>query len=217
MDSRVMPLSTTVDSPVATTGRPVAWWALASSALLPTMLITAWAIAGARQAATYSPMRQTVSVLSGDAATDRWIVTGALYAVGVAYVVTALGLRALAPAARTGLVVAGLAAIGLASFPQPVHGTSQAHVVCTALGAVTIAVWPALAARQESVLSAVGARRTVAASLVSVVLFMWMAFETRNGPVLGLAERTSSALQSCWPLVVALALRRAHRTSPVDR
>jgi hypothetical protein len=69
-------------------------------------------------------------------------------------------------------MVAGLAAVGLASFPQPGHGTNQAQVFCTGVGAVTIAVRPALTARQESVLSAVGARSTIAAMAVSVALFI---------------------------------------------
>lgn len=182
-----------------------------SSAVLPILLVTAWVIAGSRQPAAYSPVRQTVSVLSGEAATDPWIVTAALYAVGMAYLVAALGLRTLIPTARVGLVIAGLAGIGVASFPQPVHGTSQAHAFCTGVGAIVIAVWPALAALQESVLSAVGARLTVVAITVSVAMFVWMAVETQQGPMLGLAERVGSGLQSCWPFVVAFALWRSQR------
>lgn len=212
--TRAVPWSTTrVESAAA---MPVPWWALTSSAVLPTLLVTAWVVAGARQAPTYSPIRQTVSVLSGDAATDRWIVTAGLYVVGIAYLVTALGLRALAAAPRAALVVAGLAAIGVASFPEPVRGTSPVHVLCTGIGAITIAVWPALAAQQESVLAAVGVRTTVVAIAVSVALFIWMAIEARHGPMLGLAERVGSGLQSCWPFVVAMALWWRCRPNSAD-
>jgi Protein of unknown function (DUF998) len=69
------------------------------------------------QPTSYSPVRQTVSVLAGDAATDRWIVTGAVYVIGVCHFATAAGLRALTLRARVGLVVAGLAAIGIAAKP----------------------------------------------------------------------------------------------------
>ena len=199
--------STVAKSPTAR----VPLWALLSSALLPIVLVTAWVIAGSRQPATYSPVRQTVSVLSGEGGADRWIVTAALYAVGLAYLVTAFGLRTLIPSARVGLVIAGFAGIGLASFPQPAHGTNEAHAFCTGVGAIVIAVWPALAALQEPVLGAVGVRLTVVAITVSVAMFVWMAIEIQHGPMLGLAERMSSGLQSCWPFVVTFALWRSQR------
>jgi hypothetical protein len=71
------PSSTTVESTVPAAPQPVPWWALTSSGVLTPLLVTAWVVAGTRQAATYSPVRQTVSVLSGSGATDRWIVTAA--------------------------------------------------------------------------------------------------------------------------------------------
>ena len=184
------------------------WWTLGAAALLPALLTTAWLVADAVQPASYSPVRQTVSVLSGYAGIDRWIVTAALYAIGLGYVVTAAGLAALATPARVGLVIAGAAAIGVASFPEPAHGTSHAHALFTVIGAVTITIWPALVARQESALAAVGVRATIMAICVSLALFGWTVVETRNGSALGLAERVSSALQSSWPFVVAFALRR---------
>jgi hypothetical membrane protein len=188
--------------------RPIQRWVLTCSGVLPVLLTAAWVIADARQPATYSPVRQTVSVLSGHAGTDRWIVTGALYLVGLGYLVTAYGLTAAGPAAQVGLVVAGAAAIGVASFPQPVQGSSTTHAVCTGVGAVTIAIWPALVARRDSpALGAVGMRASVVATVVSVALFCWMAIEIR-GTSLGLAERAGSSMQVCWPFVIALALRR---------
>jgi hypothetical membrane protein len=183
--------------------------ALFSSASIPIVLTTGWLVADTLQRPSYSPMRQTVSVLSGDAGIHPWLVTAALYWVGLAYVVTAAGMRDLATEARTGLLVAATAAIGLATFPVPVHGTSRPHAVCVAIGSVAIAVWPALVARQEAVRAAVGSRLSNAAIVVSTGLFLWTAMEVRDGPLLGLAERVSSGLQVAWPFVVALQLRRA--------
>jgi hypothetical protein len=192
-----------------TTDRPVSGWVLASTALLPVLLTAGWLIADVRQPASYNPVRQTVSVMSGHAGTDRWIVTGALYLVGVCYLVAAYGLTAVGVAPRVGLVVAGAAAIGVASSPQPAQGSSTSHVVFTGIGAITIAIWPVLVARRGSpALGAVGMRTSIVASAVSMVLFCWMAMEVR-GTALGLAERVTSSLQICWPFVIALALRRA--------
>jgi hypothetical membrane protein len=182
---------------------------VASAAVLPTVLTAAWLVADSVQPPSYSPLRQTVSTLSGYAGTDRWLVTSALYVIGIGYLVTAAGLSVLTREARAGLVVAGVAAIGIASFPEPVHGTDSAHAVFTAIGAVTIAIWPALADRHPSVRAALGRRTSIVAIGVSIALFGWTAIETHAGDALGLAERLSSAVQACWPLVVVLALRRA--------
>ena len=187
----------------------IAPWAAVSSLVMPVVLTSGWLVAGALQPASYSPMRQTVSVLSGYGGTDRWIVTASLYTVGAAFLVTAAGIRGLAVPAQIGLVVAGVAAIGVASFPEPAHGTNREHAVCTAIGALAIGVWPALVARQESVRAAIGPRVCLIASVASVALLVWTFAETRNGPLLGLAERVSSGLQGTWPCVVALVLFRA--------
>jgi hypothetical protein len=189
----------------------VAPWAVAASAVTPVVLTSAWLVAGALQPAFYSPMRQTVSVLSGHAGTDRWIVTAALYLAGAALLTTAAGIRGMAGPPRVGLVVAGIAAWGVASFPEPVHGTSREHAICTGVGALAIGVWPALVARQESVVATIGPRLSLAASVVSVGLLVWTFAETRNGTLLGLAERVSSGIQITWPCVVAIMLFRAQR------
>lgn len=212
----VLPWSGAGESTAPHTLPRVAPWALLSSAAVPIVLAAAWLVADTVQPASYSPMRQTVSVLSGDAASQRWIVTIALYAVGAGYLVTALGMRDLAAAARNGLLVAGISAIGVAAFPVPVHGTSRPHAVFVVVGAVAIAAWPALAARQASVRAAVGARLSAVAIVVSAALFLWTAVEVRGGSLLGLAERTSSGLQVAWPFVVALTVRRVRAPDSRD-
>jgi hypothetical protein len=90
-----------------------------------------------------------------------------------------------------------------------------AHLAFTALGAVTIAVWPALVARSASTLSLVSARVSATACVIFVLLAGWAFLETRTGDALGLAERVSSSTAICWPFVVAYCLRQAAtRRSP---
>jgi len=204
--------------PTAAAEQPVvAGWVVISAALLPTVLTAAWLLADAVQPASYSPVRQTVSVLSGYAGTDRWLVTSALYTVGIGYLITAAGLTMLTREARAGLAVAGVAAVGVASFPEPVHGTNGTHAFFTGIGAVTIAIWPALADRHPAVRAGLGRGTSLVAIGVSLALFSWTAIETHFGGALGLAERVSSAAQACWPLVVVVALRRAANRDDDDQ
>ena len=193
-------------------GRPVPRWAVVSAGLSPVLLTGGWLIAGAFQPASYSPIRETVSVLAGHAGTDRWIMTSALFLVGGCYFVTAAGLTGVRLPARILLVVAGLSSIGIAASPEPVVGSTPQHLAWTSLGEVTIAVWPAFTGRRGSprplILSIRGAATVTA---VSIALFGWLVIETQGGSDLGLAERLTSSVQITWPFIVALALRRPPR------
>jgi hypothetical membrane protein len=198
----------------ALTDRPVPGWVLVSAVLSPVLLTAGWLAAGALQPPSYSPFRQTVSVLAGQAAADRWIMTGTLFLVGGCHLLTAAGLTRIRVSARILLIVAGLASIGIAASPEPAHGSTPQHLAWTALGAVTIAVWPAFVARrtgpQPLILSIRGA---AAATAVFTVLLAWLIFATQTGAALGLAERLSSTVQTLWPFIVALVLwRTAART-----
>ncbi len=185
-------------------------WAIISAGLVPILLTGAYLIAGIFQPASYSPMRKTISVMAGQAGTDRWIMTGGIFLAGCCYLVTAAGLAGARAAARALLIVAGLAAIGIAASPVPASGATPRHLAWTVLGAVTTAVWPAFAARRASprplILSVHGSATITA---VFVALLGWLFIETRDGSVLGLAERLTSSIQTSWPFIVALALRRA--------
>jgi hypothetical membrane protein len=192
--------------------RAVAGWAIASAALSPLLLVGAWAVADNRQPPPYSPVRQTMSVLAGHAATDRWIVTGAIVVASACYLVTALGLTGVRASARLVLALAGVSGIGIAASPEPVHGSTTQHLAWTAVGAVALAVWPAFVARRRPprprplVLSIHGAATVTA---VFVALLGWVFIETRDGSALGLAERVTTTVQMSWPFFVALALRRS--------
>jgi hypothetical membrane protein len=190
-------------------------WAVMSAALSPVLLVGAYLVAGALQPASYSPMRQTVSVMSGLGGTDRWVMTGALLAVGGCHVITAAGLSALRLPARILLVIAGASSIGIAVFPEPASGSVPSHLAFTALGAAVISIWPAFTVSRSRprplILSPVGAATVTA---VFLILLAWLVSETQGGSDLGLAERLCSSAETCWPLVVALTLRAADRPGP---
>src|SRR5487761_564257 len=194
--------------------RTVSGWAVVSAALSPVMLVGGYLVAGALQPASYTPVRETVSVLAGHGGTDRWIMAGALFLVGGCYLVTAAGMTGLRVPARILLVVAGLSSIGIATSPEPVRGSSPQHLAWVAVGAVTIAVWPVFAARGTTsrpvILNRCGASVVTA---VFIGLLGWLVAETQGGSVLGLAERLTSSVQVTWPFVVAVMLRRG-RAAP---
>jgi hypothetical membrane protein len=194
------------------TARP---WAIISAALAPILLTGGYLVAGAIQPASYDPVRTTISAMAGQAGTDRWIMTGGIFLTGGCYLITAAGLTGVRASARALLLVAGLAGIGIAASPEPARGTTPRHLAWTGLGAVTIAVWPAFAARRASprplILSRYG---SAAVTAVFAALLGWLFIQTRDGSVLGLAERLTSSIQTCWPFTVAVALRRTRRPRP---
>ncbi len=183
-------------------------WAIISAALAPILLTGAYLIAGILQPASYSPVRTTISAMAGQAGTDRWVMTGGIFLTGGCYLVTAAGLTGARASARALLIVAGLAGVGIAASPEPVSGATPRHLAWTALGAVTTAVWPAFAAPRTSprplILSVCG---SAAVTAVFAALLGWLLAETRDGSVLGLAERLTSSIQTCWPFIVALTRR----------
>jgi hypothetical protein len=187
---------------------PVPGWTVVSAGLSPVLLTGGWLAGGAFQSASYSPIRETVSVLAGHAGTDRWIMTSALFLVGGCNFVTAAGLTGVRLPARILLLVAGLSSIGIAVSPEPAVGSTPQHLAWTSLGEVTIAVWPAFTGRRGSprpLMSSIRGAATVTA--VSITLLGWLVIETQGGSVLGLAERLTSSIQITWPFIVALALR----------
>jgi RNA polymerase sigma factor (sigma-70 family) len=190
-------------------------WAVISAGLAPILLTGAYLIAGILQPASYSPVRTTISAMAGQAGTDRWVMAGGILLVGGCYLVTAAGLTGVRASARALLAVAGMAGIGVAASPEPARGAAPWHLAWTVLGAVTIAVWPAFAAWRASprplILSVYG---SAAVTAVFVALLGWLLAETRDGSVLGLAERLTSSIQTCWPFIIAVALRRSRRRCP---
>jgi hypothetical protein len=192
-------------------------WAIISAGLAPILLTGVYLIAGIRQPASYSLVRSTISVMAGQAGTDRWVMTGGIFLVGGCYLVTAVGLTGVRASARALLAVAGLAGTGIAASPQPARGATPQHLAWTVLGAVTIVVWPVFAARRAAprplILSVYG---SAAVTVVFLALLGWLLAETRDGSVLGLAERLTSSIQTYWPFIVAIVLRRTQRPMPAS-
>jgi hypothetical membrane protein len=185
-------------------------WAAVSAALAPLVMIGGWLVAETLQPPSYSPLQSSISGLASLVATDRWIVTGALYLVGACYLVTAACLPGVRMPARIVLLTAGISSAGIADSPQPVQGTNPQHLVWTVLGAVAIAVWPAFtASRAPAQPLILRPRGAAAVTVVSVALLAWLTAETQGGSDLGLAERLVTGTQVTWPFIVLLALRIA--------
>src|SRR5712675_3263714 len=87
--------------------------AIISAGLAPVLLTGTYLMAGALQPASYSPVRTTISVMAGQAGTDRWVMTGGIVLIAGCYLITAAGLTGVRAPARALLIVAGLAGIGI--------------------------------------------------------------------------------------------------------
>jgi len=188
--------------------RPTPWWALASSAAAPVLLVGGWALAEALQPPGYDPIRDTISALAAHGATDRGVMTGALAGLGVCHVVTAAGLR---PARRAGRVVlgaGGMATVLVAAFPQPARGNSVAHTVTAAVAFIALGSWPAFAAHRRSPAPLLTRLASGAATGVLLALVVWFAAEI-HGDARGLAERSAAGAQALWPLAVVVSTRRS--------
>src|SRR5690348_18423337 len=66
-------------------------WAIISAGLAPILLTGAYLMAGTLQPVSYSPVRSTISVMAGQAGTDRWVMTGGIVLTGGCYLVTEIG------------------------------------------------------------------------------------------------------------------------------
>lgn len=184
------------------------WWALVSSTAAPVALIGGWTVAARRQAAGFDSTVDTISALAAVGATDRWLMTAALLCVGIAHIVTALGLSRAAPAGRIVLASGGVATMLVAAFPLPAEGGSPGHAVSAALAFGALAVWPAAAWRRGRGPVALRPVVSVTAVLVLLALVGWFAVTLAGGGPVGLTERVAAGAQAFWPLAVALSCRR---------
>jgi hypothetical membrane protein len=199
---------------VSNAGRAVPRWALLSAVLAPVSLIACWLVAGLLQPSGYDPIRQTISVLAGGAASHRWIMTLGLYCVATCQILTGAGLSAARRGARTFLVLGGLAGLGVAAFPQPAHGTTTVHLVFATASVILLALWPATIASRRPAHSLFDVRRCQLVTAVFVGMLLWLLVAAQVGGALGIAERVDTAIENAWPLVIVIALRRGSRVAP---
>jgi hypothetical membrane protein len=199
--------------PANRSGLPVPGWAVGTALLAPVVLVGGWLIAGALQPATYSPMSQTISVLAGHSGTDRWVMTTALVLVGSCQIATGAGLTAVRLPARILLILTGLSTLGVAATPEPASGPTPRHLAFAVSCVVTTAIWPVLVARRASAQSWIlSVYRCATVTALFTGLSCWLLIAARDGGGdVGMVERLTSAAQSLFPLVVALALRQTAR------
>jgi hypothetical protein len=186
----------------------VRWWAVASAAVAPFLLVGGWTWAAARQPRGYNPIRDTISWLAARGATDRWLMTAALLAVGVCYGVTGAGLQPARTAGRVALMGGGVATVMVAAFPQPVRGNGVDHTIAATIAFTALAAWPVLAVRRRSGVRVLSWTAAVSATVVMVGFLAWFTLEL-HGSHRGIAERGAALAEVMWPLVVAVGARHA--------
>lgn len=179
-------------------------WVIVSASVGPAALIGGWSLAGSRQPSDYDAVRDTISALAAQTATDRWIMTTGLAVLGVCHIATASGLTEVSRAGRALLAAGGAATVAVAALPQPAAG----HVPAAAVGFGALALWPAA--------SGVPRRRSArVATVVLLTLLGWLVVALQRGQFVGLSERILAGAQACWPLTVALTLSmRQQRPTP---
>lgn len=185
----------------------VPWWALLSSGCAPVVLVSGWTLAATLQPAGYDPMIQSISSLAAEGAADRWLMTGALFLLGVCDIATAFGLRAAALPGRLLLAFGGLAAILVSLSPEPNGGTSLRHLTATGVGFTALALWPILgAARADPAVGAATWPLRPRVGYVAAALMLagaaWFLLELHGHGDAGLAERVLTGVQALWPLIV---------------
>ncbi len=200
-------------------GRPVPGWAIGTALLAPVVLAGGWLAAATLQPTSYSPMRQTMSVLAGYSGADRWVMTAALVVVGSCQIATGAGLAGVGKPARILLILTGLSTLGIAATPEPAAGPTSRHLAFAVSCVVTTAVWPVLVARRAParswILSVCGC---AAVTVVFAGLSCWLLIAARDGGGdLGMVERLTSEVQGLFPFVVALALRQTARDAGNQR
>jgi hypothetical membrane protein len=194
----------------------VPWWGVASSLLAPAILIGGWTAAADLQPVPFNAVQRSISALGAVGMPYRWVIGLTLLGVGVCHATTGIALRAAAEPGRALLVIGGIASILIAVNTQPRHGGSLVHEGFSLVGVVVMTIWPVAAIRREPG-APFGLRpaAAVATTGVTLTVLLWFAIELFHGPELGLAERTVTADQSIWPLLVVLSVLAARQRTVV--
>jgi hypothetical membrane protein len=184
--------------------------------LAPVILISGWTIAADLQPHPFDAVQRSISALGADGMPYRWVITIALIGVGICHATTGLALRTAAEPGRILLMMGGISSMLIGLNPQGQHSGSLPHEAFSLIGVVVMTLWPVAAIRRE--LDAPFGLRPAAAcatTALTLVVVLWFTIELFNGPQLGLAERTVTADQSIWPLIVVLSVLVTSQRSPV--
>jgi hypothetical protein len=191
--------------------RVVPWWGVVSSATAPVLLAGGWTVAAGLQPRPVNAVGSTISALAADGATDRWVMTLVLLAVGVCDVVTGLALRPAASPGRLILIAGGVAGILVSANPEPARGGSLQHAFWAAIGFIALTAWPIGGLRRGPSVP-YGLRPAVSAVAAGALLglLVWFGAELlAHGGQVGLAERVLTEAQAVWPLAVVLTCWRS--------
>lgn len=194
----------------------IPWWAVASAASAPVLLVGGWTLAAELQPAGYDSARDTISALAAEGARDRWVMTSALVGLGACHVMTAAGLGPARCLGRVLLAGGGAATLLVAAFPQSARGSSSAHSAAATLAFTAMGAWPLAAGRRRHWAPLLTRTASAGAGVLLLGLVMWFAFGV-DGDHRGLGERVAAGAEALWPLAVVLTTRRARATATSDR
>jgi hypothetical membrane protein len=176
-------------------------------------MIGGWQLAATRQPNTYRAIRDTISVLAGHGAQDRWIMTLGFVVLGCCHLVTAAGMTPARPAGRTLLAIGGMGVILVAAFPVPAKGSSTAHTVVASIAFIALCCWSLAAYPADGPLGVLRVPVLLPVTVVLVALLVVFYVELHGGQQIGLTERLLAGAQSLWPAVVTFSLYRARQPS----
>jgi hypothetical membrane protein len=192
----------------------VPWWGIVSSVIAPVILISGWTIAADLQPHPFDAVQRSISALGAAGMPYRWVITLTLLGVGVCHASTGLALRPAAEPGRILLMIGGISSMLIGLNPQGAHHGSLTHEAFSLIGVVVMTIWPVAALRRDPA-APFGLRPVAAAATTAVTLtvLLWFTIELFNGQQLGLAERTVTADQSLWPLLVVISVLVARQRS----
>ena len=190
--------------------------ALPLALLAPVVLVGGFVAAAAAQP-RYDPVAQSISTLAGRGATDRWIMAGALVALGVLYVLVAAGLRRVPTPARGLLGLGGVLVVIAGLEAQPADGSNPVHMTAAALAWLAFVAWP-LAITAADAVDDRWRRASAVASGALALLVVWFAVELwGSGALYGASQRVVLVAQTVWPVVVAVAARHRNPARTTSR